>query len=119
MEGRHADKPQVEWQVGDVRDMSAIASKSVDVAFDKGTLDAMIHGSPWSPPEEVLENSGRYMSEVCGDASTRFRSRERWRGTKERGLIVTTGSKSAERRWRVSVRYLPTTAFHQADSESK
>lgn len=64
MKSRHADKPQVEWQVGDVRDMSAIDSKSVDIAFDKGTLDAMIYGSPWSPPEEVMENSGRYINEV-------------------------------------------------------
>lgn len=64
MKARHTDKPQVQWTVGDVRDMTAISSESVDVAFDKGTLDAMIHGSPWSPPEEVLENSGRYMKEV-------------------------------------------------------
>ncbi|KAI0581232.1 methyltransferase type 11 [Pyrenophora tritici-repentis] len=64
MKSRHSDKPQVEWQVGDVRDMRAIASGSVDVAFDKGTLDTMIYGSPWSPPDEVLENSGRYMKEV-------------------------------------------------------
>lgn len=43
-----------------------IEAKSIDVAFDKGTLDAMIHGSPWSPPEEVLENTGKYMNEVRG-----------------------------------------------------
>jgi hypothetical protein len=64
MKSRHTDKPQVEWKVGDVRDMIEIDTKSVDVAFDKGTLDAMIYGSPWSPPDEVLENSGRYMKEV-------------------------------------------------------
>jgi hypothetical protein len=64
MKSRHSDKPQVEWRVGDVRDMSDIETGSVDFAFDKGTLDAMIYGSPWSPPEEVLENSGKYMKEV-------------------------------------------------------
>ena len=64
MKSRHSDEPQVEWRVGDVRDMKGIDSNSVDVAFDKGTLDAMIYGSPWSPPEEVMENSGRYLSEV-------------------------------------------------------
>lgn len=64
MKARHSDKPQVEWKVGDVRDMVDIDTKSIDVAFDKGTLDAMIYGSPWSPPDEVLENSGRYMKEV-------------------------------------------------------
>ncbi|KAH5426584.1 hypothetical protein HBI47_118430 [Parastagonospora nodorum] len=64
MAARHSDKPQVEWKVGDVRDMVDIEAMSIDVAFDKGTLDAMIYGSPWSPPDEVLENSGRYMKEV-------------------------------------------------------
>lgn len=64
MKLRHAAHPQVQWIVGDVRDMTALDSASVDVAFDKGTLDAMIHGSPWSPPEEVMENSGKYMNEV-------------------------------------------------------
>ncbi|KAF2467751.1 uncharacterized protein BDR25DRAFT_169500, partial [Lindgomyces ingoldianus] len=64
MKSRHIGKPQVEWKVGDVRNMTEIDTKSVDVAFDKGTLDAMIYGSPWSPPEEVLENSGRYVNEV-------------------------------------------------------
>jgi hypothetical protein len=37
--------------------MKEIEDGSIDVAFDKGTLDAMICGSPWSPPDEVLENS--------------------------------------------------------------
>lgn len=60
---RHAEEP-VLWKVGDVRDMKEIGTESIDVAFDKGTLDAMIYGSPWSPPEEVLENTGRYMKEV-------------------------------------------------------
>ncbi|OAK99228.1 hypothetical protein IQ06DRAFT_251227 [Phaeosphaeriaceae sp. SRC1lsM3a] len=64
MKSKHADKPQVEWTVGDVRNMVAIESKTVDVAFDKGTLDAMIHGSPWSPPDDVLDNTGRYINEV-------------------------------------------------------
>lgn len=64
MKSRHASEEGVTWREGDVRDMESIETSSVDVAFDKGTLDAMIFGSPWSPPEEVLENSGKYMSEV-------------------------------------------------------
>ncbi|KAF1947164.1 hypothetical protein EJ02DRAFT_440387 [Clathrospora elynae] len=64
MRSRHALKAGVEWKEGDVRDMKDIGTGSIDVTFDKGTLDAMIFGSPWSPPEEVMENSGRYMSEV-------------------------------------------------------
>ncbi|KAH9845219.1 Endothelin-converting enzyme 2 [Teratosphaeria destructans] len=54
----------VTWAREDVRRMPHVASRSIDVAFDKGTLDAMIYGSPWSPPEEVKENTRRYMHEV-------------------------------------------------------
>jgi hypothetical protein len=64
MKSRHPDKPQVEWMIGDLRDMKDINDKSVDVAFDKSTMDAMIHGSPWSPPKEVMDNTGRYLNEV-------------------------------------------------------
>lgn len=53
------------WLKADVRDMPVIQDQSIDVAFDKGTLDAMIHGSPWNPPDDVRENSGLYMREVC------------------------------------------------------
>lgn len=56
--------PGITWKQADVRDMHDLADGSVDIAFDKGTLDAMIHGSPWSPPDEVRENTGKYMREV-------------------------------------------------------
>lgn len=59
-------KDGIEWKCADVRNMDMVQSESVDVAFDKGTLDAMIYGSPWSPPDDVLENTGRYINEVCG-----------------------------------------------------
>ena len=60
----HADK-EIHWVVGDVRDMKQhVPDASVDVAFDKGTLDAMISGSPWDPPDFVLENTKRYIDEV-------------------------------------------------------
>jgi hypothetical protein len=65
MKSRHNDKPEVQWIDGDVRNMTEIGTKSVDVAFDKSTLDAMIYGSPWNPPEDVLENCGKYINEVC------------------------------------------------------
>ncbi|KAH7381593.1 S-adenosyl-L-methionine-dependent methyltransferase [Pyrenochaeta sp. MPI-SDFR-AT-0127] len=64
MKSRHEAKVGVEWAVGDVRDLKDIGTGTIDVAFDKGTLDAMIFGSPWSPPEEVMENSGKYMNAV-------------------------------------------------------
>ena len=70
MKSRYSDKPEVEWKMGDVRAMIDFDAKSVDVAFNKGTLDAMIYGDPWSPPEEVMNNSGKYISEVCKDADS-------------------------------------------------
>ncbi|KXT13102.1 hypothetical protein AC579_2160 [Pseudocercospora musae] len=65
MRSRSPADSGIEWKWADVRDMhDEISPGSIDVAFDKGTLDAMIHGSPWSPPEDVVENSGRYLGEV-------------------------------------------------------
>ena len=61
---KHRDVEGITWKQADVRCMDQISSESIDVAFDKGTLDAMIHGSPWDPPEEVLDNTGRYIREV-------------------------------------------------------
>lgn len=48
----------------DVRDMAGVEDSSINVAIDKGTLDAMIHGSMWEPPEEVTRNTSTYMNEV-------------------------------------------------------
>lgn len=69
MQAKYADllpADTCKWLQIDVRDMScSISSESVDVAIDKGTLDAMLHGSLWDPPDEVRENVGRYVDEVC------------------------------------------------------
>lgn len=64
MKSRHPNDG-VEWSVGGVRNMPDIPSNSIDVAFNKGTLDAMIYRTPWSPPDDVMENTGKYMNEVC------------------------------------------------------
>ncbi|KAI1827052.1 S-adenosyl-L-methionine-dependent methyltransferase [Xylaria intraflava] len=64
MTHRHADIKGIEWKQMDIRQMDEIPSQSIDVAFDKGTLDAMIHGSPWTPPPDVVDNTGRYMREL-------------------------------------------------------
>lgn len=64
MKERHSKVEGIEWRQLDVRNMSGIENKSVDVAFDKGTLDAMIFGSPWTPPDEVKENTSKYLREV-------------------------------------------------------
>lgn len=77
MTSRNSPDSGITWKHADVRDMQDVPSKSVDLAFDKGTLDAMIHGSPWSPPDEVLDNTGRYVNEVKYDDSWWFLSLRR------------------------------------------
>lgn len=67
MSARHRDIGGITWSHADVRQMDQLQSESVDVAFDKGTLDAMIYGSPWDPPNEVLDNTSRYIREVCSE----------------------------------------------------
>jgi hypothetical protein len=64
MSERHADIQGIEWKLMDVREMAGIDDKSIDIAFDKGTLDAMIYGSPWSPPSMVKENTSKYLKQV-------------------------------------------------------
>ncbi|KAL0764991.1 hypothetical protein CaCOL14_012250 [Colletotrichum acutatum] len=65
MRQQHAELGGIEWKWADIRDMpDAAPTASVDVAFDKSTLDAMIHGSPWSPPDDVRENAAKYLGEV-------------------------------------------------------
>ena len=68
MSKRHSHFDGITWKHADVRQLDQIPSESVDVAFDKGTLDAMIYGSPWDPPDEVRENTGRYVREVRFEA---------------------------------------------------
>ncbi|CAH0056850.1 unnamed protein product [Clonostachys solani] len=67
MSQRHADlglSDVIRWEMIDVRHMDSIADASVDVAFDKSTLDVMIHGSPWNPPDDTVKNTGEYLREV-------------------------------------------------------
>jgi EEF1A lysine methyltransferase 4 len=52
------------WQVMDVRNLK-LEDASVDVAIDKGALDVFFHGSLWDPPDDVRENVGKYVDEVC------------------------------------------------------
>lgn len=81
MRERYAADTGVRWECADVRSLP-FPDRSYDVAFDKGTLDAMIYGSPWNPPDEVKENTNRYMNEVAAqlhllilkaNGSTRFK----------------------------------------------
>ncbi|KAJ7353394.1 hypothetical protein DFH08DRAFT_923025 [Mycena albidolilacea] len=63
MAARFKDKGGISWKVEDVRQMSSIPDNDVDVAVDKGTLDAMLWGSLWDPPDEVKDNTRRYIDE--------------------------------------------------------
>lgn len=56
--------PGLEWRVMDVRKLD-LETQSFDVAIDKGTLDAMLYGSPWDPEPEVKDNVGAYVDEVA------------------------------------------------------
>ncbi|KFY81058.1 hypothetical protein V499_00171 [Pseudogymnoascus sp. VKM F-103] len=51
---------ETQWRVMDVRQLE-LPDGSVDVAVDKGTLDAMIHGSLWDPPDDVRSNVARVL----------------------------------------------------------
>ncbi|KAG0632988.1 S-adenosyl-L-methionine-dependent methyltransferase [Tuber brumale] len=53
------------WEVMDVREMHGVGDGEVDVAIDKGTLDAMLSGSLWDPPEDVRRNTKAYVDEVA------------------------------------------------------
>ena len=64
MTERHSQTAGIQWKRMDVRNMHGIADKCIDIAFDKGTLDVMVHGSPWTPPDAVKEDASAYMKEV-------------------------------------------------------
>ena len=59
-----SQQDSINWQVMDVRHMTEFDDNSFEVAIDKGTLDAMIWGSPWDPPPDVRKNTSEYISEV-------------------------------------------------------
>jgi len=50
--------------------MTSVVDSSIDVAIDKGTLDAMISGSLWDPPDVVKTNTRLYIDEVRAPASS-------------------------------------------------
>ncbi|KAI9693537.1 MAG: hypothetical protein M1820_009189 [Bogoriella megaspora] len=65
MRRAHANKPGIQWLEGDVRIMADIPDASVDVAFDKGTLDAMTYENSWHPPPPVVRNAEQYVNQVA------------------------------------------------------
>ncbi|KAI0792029.1 S-adenosyl-L-methionine-dependent methyltransferase [Abortiporus biennis] len=66
MRHKHASlRPKMEWLEMDVRELKFDAN-SFDIAIDKGTMDAMMtaKGDVWDPPQEVIDNCNREVSEV-------------------------------------------------------
>jgi ubiquinone/menaquinone biosynthesis C-methylase UbiE len=60
MSCRKQDKPEMHWDVCDVRTLEVYDDDSFDVVIDKGVMDAMLDGcSLWDPPEQVKENCAR------------------------------------------------------------
>jgi hypothetical protein len=68
MKERCKDMLGMTWEVMDVMNMSEIRSRSVDVAIDKGTLDALMcesDGDVWNPSPKIVDDVGMEVDEVC------------------------------------------------------
>ncbi|KAI9835155.1 MAG: hypothetical protein M1819_002524 [Sarea resinae] len=63
MQAKYAHLAGARWRVMDVRELE-LPDACVDVAIDKSTLDAMIHGSLWDPPDDVRRSVRMYVDEV-------------------------------------------------------
>ncbi|KAI8321272.1 S-adenosyl-L-methionine-dependent methyltransferase [Martensiomyces pterosporus] len=65
MRQRTSHQPRMTWEVMDVRQLE-LESGSIDVAIDKGTLDALMceKGDVWEPSKELCENVAREVDEV-------------------------------------------------------
>lgn len=48
----------------DVRHTEGIPSQSMDMAIDKATMESMVHGSMWNPPDDVCKSMGATVSEL-------------------------------------------------------
>merc|ERR1712167_115817 len=58
MQGKFADKAELEWKVMDIRDMREFANGTFDYAIDKGTIDSLLCGS------NSTQNVYKYLCEV-------------------------------------------------------
>lgn len=110
---RHEKIDGITWKQADVRQMNDIPSESVDVAFDKGTLDVWIHGSLWNPPDDVLANTGRYVREV----RMRYLLANAHSAARTSAHSILAGLSRAQIRRYLHLHNLPATSLHQASSE--
>jgi hypothetical protein len=102
MAARFKDKGGISWKVEDVRQMSSIPDNDVDVAVDKSTLDAMLWGSLWDPPDEVKDNTRRYIDEVPLLLAALY-------------YADSLSGRSRLETWRdIRLHHVPPAAFHQA-----
>ena len=76
---------------------------SIDVAIDKSTLDTMIHGSLWEPPDDVRENVGKYVEEV-----------QPYVPLYDARMLNATGCAGAEARGHMASHRISTATFHEA-----
>ena len=58
MQGKFADKAELEWKTMDVRDMRDIPNGSFEYAIDKGTMDSLLCGA------NSTQNVYKYLCEV-------------------------------------------------------
>lgn len=64
IENMRTEHPEIDWRVMDIRNLE-FGNDSFDICIDKATLDAMLYGSLWDPVDEVRDNVGKYVDEVC------------------------------------------------------
>ena len=90
--------------------MTDIPSHSIDVAIDKGTLDAMISGSLWDPPDVVRTNTKKYIDEV---RLYRSQTQTLIIGSNV-DVLLTTGCPGIETKWSLPVHHISTASLRQA-----
>ncbi|KAL9115610.1 MAG: hypothetical protein Q9187_007235 [Circinaria calcarea] len=131
MASRYSAEKAIDWRVMDVRHMVEFRDEEFEVAIDKGTLDAMISGSPWDPPLEVKQNTSEYINEVSsnflnasaltGMLASAFALRHLMSYGKRmiltRLLLLTAllGFQNTKTRRRLSLHHLSTATLHEAD----
>ena len=106
-----------DWRVMDVRKLE-LEGGTVDIAIDKGTLDAFIHGSLWDPPQDVRENVGAYVDEVYSNRTVNKTERRSARNIRELTLYM-VGCTSLEARRQMDLHYIPPTSFHETSPSTR